>query len=308
MKIAVVGAGNVGATIARLVAERELGNVVLLDVLEGVARGKALDLTEAAPVLGYHASIIGGKDYAALAQSDVVVVTAGFPRMPGMSRDDLLEKNAAIIREVADGIRKHAPDAIVLMVTNPLDVMCQVMQEATGKPHREVFGMAGVLDAARFAAFIAMELEISPDDISAMVLGGHGDSMVPLPRYTTVAGVPVTQLLPKELIEQLVQRTRNGGAEIVTLLQKGSAFYAPAASAFKMLECVVRDKKRLLPASVYATGEYGINDVYVGLPVVIGPMGVERIVEIDLTDEEQNALNASAEHVREAVRKLANKP
>jgi len=308
MKIAVVGAGNVGATIARLVAERELGNVILLDILEGVARGKGLDLMEAAPVLGYHAGIIGGKDYSALAQSDVVVVTAGFPRTPGMSRDDLLEKNATVVREVADGIKRHAREAIVLMVTNPLDVMCQVMQEMTGKPHREVFGMAGVLDAARFAAFIAMELEISPDDISAMVLGGHGDSMVPLPRYTTVAGVPVTQLLPVEVIDQLVQRTRAGGAEIVELLGRGSAFYAPAASAYKMLECVVRDKRRLLPASVYATGQYGITDVYVGLPVVIGRRGVEQIVEIDLTAEEHEALKASADHVREAVKKVSGKP
>ena len=304
MKIAIVGAGNVGATIAQYAVQRELGDVVLVDIVEGMPQGKALDLAEAAPVLGYHGRLIGANDFAALAGSDVVCVTAGLPRTPGMSRDDLLGKNAAIIRSVGGAIKEHAPEAIVIMVTNPLDVMCQLMQQVTGKPHREVFGQAGVLDGARFAAFVAMELEISPDDVSAMVLGGHGDSMVPLPRYTTVSGVPITQLLDSDVIAQIVDRTRTGGAEIVALLKKGSAFYAPAASAFKMIESVVRNKRRLLPASVHATGQYGIRDVYIGLPAVIGPLGVDRIVEIELTDEETDALRTSAAHVRETVSRL----
>ncbi|MFH0962570.1 MAG: malate dehydrogenase [Planctomycetota bacterium] len=304
MKISIVGAGNVGATVAQLAVERELGDVVLIDVVEGLPQGKSLDLLEAGPVLGYRGSIIGANDLAELAGSDVVVVTAGLARKPGMSRDDLLLKNAEIIRGIGEGIRRHAAEAIVLMVTNPLDVMCMVMQKATGKRPKEVVGMAGVLDAARFAAFIALELEVSPDDIRAMVLGGHGDSMVPIPRYTTVGGLPITELLPGEVIERIIERTRGGGAEIVELLKQGSAFYAPGASAFKMLECIVRNKKRLLPASVWATGEYGIRDVYVGLPAVIGPMGVERIVEVSLTEEEAQALRRSAQHVRELSEKV----
>ena len=304
MKISIVGAGNVGASIAQYVAMKDLGDVLLLDIAEGLPQGKALDLTEAAPVLGYHSQLIGANDMSQLAQSDVIVVTAGFPRMPGMSRDDLLEKNAGVIRSVGGAIREHAPEAIIIMVTNPLDVMCQLMRDVTEKPHKEVFGQAGALDGARFAAFIAMELEISPDEVHALVLGGHGDSMVPLPRYTTVGGVPVTQLLPEEVIAQLVERTRKGGAEIVALLKKGSAFYAPAASTFKMVESVVRNKRRLIASSVYATGQYGIKDVYIGLPAVIGPMGVEGVIEVELTEEEADALRRSARHVAETVAKL----
>ena len=304
MRAALVGAGNVGASIAQLIVLNELADVVLLDVVDGRAAGKALDLAQAGAVLRHRAAIVGSDDMAQMAGADVVVVTAGLPRTPGMSRDDLLEKNASIIRSVGAAIAEHAPGAIVIVVTNPLDVMCHVMQQATGKPHAEVIGMAGVLDAARFAAFIAMELGVNAGDISPMVLGGHGDSMVPLARYTTVGGIPLTQLLPADAVERLADRTRKGGAEIVGLLKTGSAFYAPAASVYKMLEAIALGEDRVVPASVFATGQYGISDVYVGLPAVIGPGGVKRILEIELDADETAMLRESAERVRETVARL----
>ncbi|HUS57545.1 MAG TPA: malate dehydrogenase [Planctomycetota bacterium] len=303
-KLAVIGAGMVGATTAQRLAEKELGNVVLTDVIPAMPQGKALDLLQAGPVEGYGVSITGSNDIADIAGSDIVVITAGIARKPGMSRDGLLKINGEIVSGLADAIRSHAPHAIVIVVTNPLDVMTQLVHRRTGFDASRVMGMAGVLDSARFRTFIAAELGVAVNDVAAMVLGGHGDSMVPLPRFSTVSGIPITELLPAQRIDELVERTRNGGAEIVNLLKQGSAWYAPSASVACMVESIVRDQKRLLPASVYLTGQYGIKDVFAGVPVKLGASGVEQIVELKLTPAELAALRKSAEEVRALAERL----
>ncbi len=311
-KIALVGAGQVGGTLAFLAGLKELGDVVLFDILEGVPEGKALDLAQASTIEGYDARLIGSNDYAAIAGADVVIVTAGLPRRPGMSRDDLIETNAKVVATAGRAIREHAPQAFVITVTNPLDVMVYVMREASGLPHQRVVGMAGVLDSARFRYFLAEELSVSVEDVSAFVLGGHGDSMVPLPRYATVAGIPLPDLvtmgwITEKRIDEIVARTRGGGGEIVNLLKTASAFYAPASSAIAMAASYLRDKKRVLPCAAYLQGEYGVTDLYVGVPVVIGAGGVERIVEIPLEPSERAAFEKSVAGVRalvEAVKKM----
>ncbi len=302
-KIALVGAGQIGGTLAHLIAMRGLGDVVLFDIVEGMARGKALDIDESGPLTGSDVELKGGGDYGALAGADVVIVTAGLPRKPGMSRDDLLNTNAGIIRTVAERIREHCPDAFVIVITNPLDAMVWVMQRVSGLPPKRVCGMAGVLDSARFRYFLAKEFGVSVQDVTAFVLGGHGDAMVPLVRYSTVAGIPVPDLVrmgwsTPERIDAIVQRTRDGGAEIVKLLGTGSAFYAPAHAAIAMAESYLLDQKRVLPCAAYLSGEYGVRDLYVGVPVVIGREGVERVIEIDLTEEEREAFARSVEGVR----------
>ena len=305
MKITVVGGGNVGATAAQRLAELELANeVVVIDVLEGMAKGKALDLWESAPVQGYDTRLTGGSDYGLTEGSDIVVITAGLARKPGMSRDDLLKKNAEIVGGISEEVRKRCPDAIVLMVTNPLDVMAYVALKVTGFDRKRVIGMAGVLDTARFRSFIALELDVSVRDVMAMVLGGHGDSMVPLPRYSTVAGIPLPHLLSDERIEALVDRTRKGGGEIVELLGTGSAFYAPSAAVVEMAAGIVRDQNRILPCSAWLQGEYGLSDVFIGVPVKLGAGGIKEIVEIELMGEERKALHASAADVKETMSKL----
>ena len=303
-KVAVFGAGHVGATTAQRIAEEELADVVLLDIVEGLPQGKALDMMEAAPVEGYDATITGSNRNQDIAGADVVVITAGVARKPGMSRDDLLAINAKIVGGIADDVANYAPDAIVIVVTNPLDVMSWLVHERTGFPSERVMGMAGVLDTARFRAFIAMELGVSVKDIEAMVLGGHGDSMVPLPRHATVGGVPLTELLPQDRIDALIDRTRTGGAEIVGLLKTGSAYYAPSAAAVAMVGSILRDEHRLLPACVRLEGQYGVDGVYVGVPVVLGAGGVEQIVVLELTAAELASLHASAQHVQETIAKL----
>jgi malate dehydrogenase len=303
-KVSVIGAGNVGATTALLIAERELADVVLTDIVEGIPQGKGLDMTEAAPVVGFDAKVKGTNDYSEIADSDVVVVTAGFPRKPGMSRLDLLQKNAAVIGEVSQNIAKYAPESIVIMVTNPVDVMTYHAWKVTGFPCNRVMGQAGVLDSARFAAFIAMELDVSVEDISPMVLGGHGDEMVPLPRYTTVSGISITELLPSEVIDRLIERTRKGGSEIVGLLKTGSAFYAPAAAVTQMVEAILKGKKRILPCSAHLDGEYGIDDIYIGVPAKLGSDGVEEVIELKLTDTELASLQASAKVYKEGIDNL----
>ncbi|MDW8445111.1 MAG: malate dehydrogenase [Acetobacteraceae bacterium] len=311
-KIALIGAGNIGGTLAHLIGLKELGDVVLFDVFAGVAAGKALDIMQSGPVEGFDAMMTGGNDYAAIAGADVVIITAGFPRSPGMSRDDLVAKNAGVIAQVAEGVRTHCPDAFVIVITNPLDAMVWVFREKSGLPHHRVVGMAGVLDSARFRLFLAHELGVSVEDVTAFVLGGHGDTMVPLVRYSTVAGIPIPDLIAmgwttRERIEAIVERTRNGGGEIVKLLEKGSAYYAPAASAIAMAESYLKDKKRVLPCAAWLTGQYGVRDLYVGVPVVIGAGGVERIVEIALNEEEKAAFARSCDAVRdliEAARRL----
>ena len=305
-KIALIGAGNIGGTLAHLVGLKELGDVVLFDVFGGVAAGKGLDITQAGPIEGFDAVMAGGSDYAAIANSDVVIVTAGFARTPGMSRDDLLTKNAGVIAEVANGIKTHCPDAFVIVVTNPLDVMVWVMQQKSGLKPEKVVGMAGVLDSSRFRLFLAQEFGVSVEDVTAFVLGGHGDTMVPLTRYSTVAGIPVPDLVKmgwttQEKIDAICTRTANGGGEIVKLLERGSAFYAPAASAIAMAEAYLKDKKRVLPCAAYLTGQYGIKDLYVGVPVVIGAGGVERIVEIELDAAEKTAFDKSCAAVKELI-------
>ncbi len=303
-KVTVVGAGNVGATTAQRIAEAGLADVVLVDIVEGLPQGKALDLAEAAPVVGHDARISGTNDYADTAGSDIVVVTSGLARQPGMSRDDLLAKNAGIVRSVVEQAVKHSPDAILIIVTNPLDAMCHVALQASGFPRERVLGMAGVLDSARFRTFIAQELGVSVEDTHAFVLGGHGDTMVPLPRYSTVAGIPITELLPPERVQALCERTANGGAEVVALLKAGSAFYAPAASVFEMVESILLDRRRVLPCAVLLQGEFRTRDLFVGVPVILGRGGLERVLEIPLTDEEQAAFDRSAGAVRELVAKL----
>ena len=303
-KVTVIGAGNVGATTAQRIAEAGIADVVLVDIVEGLPQGKGLDLAEAAPVVGHDARVTGTNDYADSAGSDIVVVTSGLARQPGMSRDDLLTKNAGIVRSVVEQAVKHSPDAILIVVTNPLDVMCHVAMTASGFPRERVLGMAGVLDSARFRTFIAQELGVSVEDTQAFVLGGHGDTMVPLPRYSTVAGVPITELLPADRVRALTERTANGGAEIVALLKTGSAFYAPAASAFEMVESILLDRKRVLPCAVLLRGEFGVDGLFVGVPVILGAGGMERVLEIKLTAEEQGAFDASAAAVKELVEKL----
>jgi malate dehydrogenase len=305
IKFTVVGAGHVGATTAQRVAELGIANeVALIDIVEGMPKGKALDLWEAAPVVGYDTRLSGGTDYGMIDGSDVVIVTAGLPRKPGMSRDDLLKKNTEIVQGVAREIEARCPDAIVLVVSNPLDVMSYVTLKTTGFDRKRVIGMAGVLDTARFRSFIALELDVSVRDVSAFVLGGHGDSMVPLPRYSTVAGIPLPHLLSEERIEALVDRTRKGGGEIVELLGSGSAFYAPSAAVVEMAEAIIRDRNRILPCAAWLQGEYGLSDVFVGVPVKLGAGGIKEIVEIELTGEEKKALHASAAHVKETMSKL----
>jgi len=303
-KVTVIGAGNVGATTAQRIAEAGLADVVLVDIIEGLPQGKGLDLAEAAPVVGHDARVVGTNDYAETAGSDIVVVTSGIARKPGMSRDDLMNTNAGIVSAVVISAAKESPDAILIIVTNPLDVMCHVAMKASGFPRERVLGMAGVLDSARFRTFIAQELGVSVEDTLAFVLGGHGDTMVPLARYSTVAGVPITELLSPERVAALCARTANGGAEVVALLKTGSAFYAPAAATFEMVESILLDRKRVLPCAVLLQGEFGTDGLFVGVPVVLGSGGMERIFEIDLTPEEQVAFDASSAAVRELVAKL----
>ena len=304
-KVTVVGAGNVGATAAQRLAEKELCDVVLVDIVEGVPQGKALDLTEAAPIEKHDAKLTGTNGYEATAGSDIVIITAGIPRKPGMSRDDLISTNAGIIKSVTQQIAKHSPDAILIIVSNPLDAMCHVAFDASGFPKNRVLGMAGVLDSARFRAFIAMELDVSVENTHAFVLGGHGDTMVPLPRYSTVAGIPITELMPKDRIDALVKRTANGGAEIVGLLKTGSAYYAPASAAVEMAESILKDKKKVLPCAAYLQGEYGINDLFIGVPVKLGKNGMEQVIEITLSEDEKVALMKSAAAVQELKDDLA---
>ena len=300
-KVTVVGAGNVGATTAQRIHELGYADVVLVDIIEDLPQGKALDMLESGPVLGSDAQIVGSNDYAETASSDLAIITAGIARKPGMSRDDLLLTNMKIIGDVARQVVKYSPECIMIVVTNPLDAMVQHAYEVSGFPRHRVFGMAGILDTSRFRTFIARELDVSVEDVQAYVLGSHGDDMVPLVRYTTVGGIPITELLPQDTIDRLVQRTRQGGGEIVKLLKAGSAYYAPSAAIVQMVEAVLLDKKRILPCSVYLEGEYGINGLYVGVPVKLGARGVDEIIEITLTEDERAALSRSAQTVRELV-------
>ncbi len=302
-KVTVVGAGFVGATTAQRLAERDSADVVLVDIpdKEGPTQGKALDMTESAPLLGFDARITGTSDYADIKDSDVVVVTAGIPRKPGMSREELIGTNANIVKSVSEQVKARAPRSIVIMVSNPLDVTTYVASQVTGFPKERVVGMAGVLDAARFRSFIALELGVSMRDVHAMVLGGHGDQMVPLPQYATVSGIPITALMDEAQIERLVERTRKGGGEIVNLLGDGSAYYAPSASVIEMVDSILFDRRRLLPCAAYLTGQYGLEDLYIGVPAFLGPNGVEEILELELSDAERKALHASAELVKRTV-------
>ncbi|MCA8915259.1 MAG: malate dehydrogenase [Planctomycetes bacterium] len=304
-KISVFGAGFVGSTVAQRCADRELGDVMLIDIVEDMPQGKALDMFESAPVERFDARVNGSNKPADVAGSDVVVVTSGIARKPGMSRDDLLTTNAKIVQSVADSIREHAPNAIVIMVTNPLDVMSWVAHKRLGFPKNRVMGMAGVLDSARMASFVAMELDCSVQDISPMVLGGHGDTMVPLPRYTTVSGIPITDLIPADRIEAINDRTRKGGAEIVALLKTGSAYYAPGASVAQMVESIVKDQRRILPTCALLEGEYGLKDTWQGVPALLGKNGIEKIFELKLTADEKKLLETSNEHVAGAIQQAA---
>ena len=300
-KITVVGAGNVGATAAHWLASKELGDVVLVDIVEGVPQGKALDLAETAPIEGFDVLMTGANDYHNTNDSDVIIITAG---MPGMSRDDLLRTNADIVSKVVDEVAPRSPNSILIVVSNPLDAMCQVALRRSGFPKHRVIGMAGVLDSARMRSFLAEALNVSVENVTAFVLGGHGDTMVPLPRYSTCAGIPVTELLPKDQIDAIVKRTANGGAEIVSLLKTGSAYYAPSAAAVEMTESILKDKKKILPCAAYLEGEYGINGLYVGVPCKLGARGLEQIIEINLTADERIALQKSAAAVQELVNVL----
>ncbi len=304
-KVTVVGAGMVGGTVAQMLALRDYADVVLVDIVEGMPQGKALDLMQAGPVLGYDTRLIGTNGYEETVGSDVVVITSGIARKPGMSRDDLLRTNMGIVRSVTEQVVGGSPNAIIVVVSNPLDAMCHVAFDTAGFPRERVLGMAGVLDSARFRTFIAMELDVSVEDVTGFVLGGHGDTMVPLSRYSTVAGIPITELLPADRIKAIEERTANGGAEIVSLLKSGSAYYAPGTSVVEMVDAILLDKRRVLPASVLLQGEYGIDGLYVGVPIKLGANGVERILEITLTDEELEALRRSAGSVRELVDAMA---
>lgn len=303
-KISIIGAGFVGATAAHWAAEKELGDVVLVDIIEGMPQGKSLDLFQAAPIEGFDARVIGSNHYQETENSDVVIITSGVPRKPGMSREDLLEINKKIIESVISEVAKKSPQAILILVTNPLDTMTYLAFKKSGFPKQRVMGMAGILDTARFKAFIALELGVSVEDIQALLLGGHGDEMVPLPRYTTVSGIPLLQLLPKETIDRLVDRTRKGGGEIVNLLKTGSAFYAPSAAAIQMTEAILKDKKRILPCCVYLDGEYGLKDICFGVPVKLGTNGVESVIELQLTGEEKALVAKSAESVKKSIMEL----
>jgi len=303
-KTTVVGAGNVGATAAQRLAEKELCDVVLIDVVEGIPQGKALDLTEAAPIEKHDSRLVGSNMYEASKGSDIVIITAGIPRKPGMSRDDLLKTNAGIMKNVTEQIIKFSPEAVIIIVSNPLDAMCHVAFDVSGYPKNRVIGMAGVLDSARFRAFISMELDVSVENTHAFVLGGHGDTMVPLPRYSTVAGIPITELLSEEKINALVERTRAGGAEIVSLLKTGSAYYAPASAAVEMAEAILKDSKKILPCAAYLEGEYGIQNLFIGVPVKLGAKGIEEIIQITLTEKEAEDLKKSADAVQELVETL----
>jgi malate dehydrogenase len=305
MKITVVGAGNVGATVAQRLVDRELANeVVLVDVVEGLPQGKALDMLESSPVLGSDVKVVGANSYDATSNSDLVVITAGIARKPGMSRDDLLATNAGILKSVTEQVASRSPKGIIIVVSNPLDAMVYVALKVSGFDRSRVIGMAGVLDTARFRTFIASELNVSVEDVQAFVLGGHGDSMVPLVRYTSVAGIPLTELMSADKIEKIVKRTRDGGAEIVSLLKTGSAYYAPSASVVQMVESIVKDKKRILPTSVYLKGEYGMNDVVIGVPVKLGKGGMEQVMEIKLTDSEKAELKKSSDDVKANMAKV----
>jgi malate dehydrogenase len=300
-KITVVGAGNVGATTAHWLVSKELGDVVLVDIIEGMPQGKALDLAQAGPVEGYDSRLIGTNGYKETANSDIVVITSGIARKPGMSRDDLLNTNAGIVGSVTDEVARSSPNAIIIVVSNPLDAMAQIAFRRSGFPKNRVVGMAGILDSARMRTFLAEALNVSVENVSAFVLGGHGDTMVPLPRYSTCAGIPVTELLSKDVVDKIVDRTRNGGAEIVSLLKTGSAYYAPSAAAVEMVEAIIKDKKKILPCAAYLEGEYGINGLFVGVPVKLGARGIEEIIQINLTTEERAALQKSAAAVQELV-------
>lgn len=303
-KISIIGAGFVGATAAHWAAEKELGDIVLVDIIEGLPQGKALDLFEASPIEGFDSRVIGTNGYEETKDSDVVIITSGVPRKPGMSREDLLEINKKIVESVVAEVVSRSPQAILIVVTNPLDTMTYLAYKRSGFPRERVMGMAGVLDTARFRAFIAMELGVSVEDIQALLLGGHGDEMVPLPRYTTVSGIPLSQLLPKEKIDRLVDRTRKGGGEIVNLLKTGSAFYAPSAGVIQMAEAILKDKKRILPCCAYLDGEYGLRDICFGVPVKLGAKGIESIIEVELTEEEKLLVSRSAESVRKSIAEL----
>lgn len=303
-KISIIGAGFVGATAAHWCAAKELGDVVLVDIVEGMPQGKALDLLEAGPIEGYDLKIIGTNRYEETANSDIVVVTAGLPRKPGMTREDLVGVNSKIVREVTENVVAHSPNAIIILVTNPLDTMVYLAKKVSGFPRERIIGQAGVLDSARMRTFIAMELNVSVANVHAFVLGGHGDEMVPLPRYSTVAGIPITELLPPERVKSIVERTRRGGGEIVSLLKKGSAFFAPGAAVMQMVEAILKDRKMILPCSVYLEGEYGLRDICFGVPVKLGAKGVEEIIEIDLNEEEQAALERSERLIRRSMAAL----
>jgi malate dehydrogenase len=303
-KISIIGAGFVGATAAHWAAEKELGDVVVVDIIEGLPQGKALDLFQSSPIEGFDARVIGTNSFEETKDSDVVIITSGVPRKPGMSREDLLEINKKIIESVVAQVVEKSPNAILIMVTNPLDTMSYLAFKKSRFPKQRVMGMAGVLDTARFRAFVAMELGVSVEDIQALLLGGHGDEMVPLPRYTTVSGIPLSQLLPKETIDRLVDRTRKGGGEIVNLLKTGSAFYAPSAGVIQMAEAILKDKKRILPCCVYLDGEYGLKDIYFGVPVKLGAKGVESIIQLDLTADEKKLVAKSAESVKKSIAEL----
>lgn len=303
-KITIVGAGFVGATAAHWCAVKELGDVVLVDIVDGMPQGKALDLLQAGPVEGYDLHIVGTNDYKDTANSDIVVITAGLPRKPGMTREDLVGVNAKIVRGVVDNIVAYSPNSIIILVTNPLDTMLYLAKQVSGFPRERIIGQAGVLDSARMRAFISMELDVSVENIHAFVLGGHGDEMVPLPRYSTVAGIPMTELLSPERVEAIVDRTRKGGGEIVSLLKQGSAFFAPSAATMQMVEAILKDRKLILPCSVYLQGEYGLNDICFGVPVKLGRKGVEQIIEIELSAEEQEAMNRSSALIRSSMAAL----
>ncbi len=305
-KIACIGAGNVGATVAQYCLDMQLGDVVLYDIVEGLPQGKALDLTQAGPVRGYSCVATGTNDYRDIAGSNICVVTAGLPRKPGMSRDDLVEKNGTIVAGICENILRYAPESVVIFVTNPLDVMAYLALKKLGYPPRKVVGMAGTLDSARLRSFVAGELGVSMKNVDTMVLGSHGDEMVPLSAYTTVSGVPVTQLMAEDKIEAIVERTRKGGGEIVALLKTGSAYYAPAASVARMVQCILNDERQILPCSAFLTGQYGLKDVFVGVPVRLGEGGVEEIIELDLTTAQTEALHKSAAAVREGIQSLKN--
>jgi len=300
-KVTVVGAGNVGASVALRIADRELADVVMTDILEGIPQGKGLDTLQAGPIVNSDAHILGTNDYKDTADSDVVVITAGFPRQPGMSRDDLLMKNYEVVKATTEKVVQYSPNSILIMVTNPLDAMCQVALRVSGFAKHRVMGMAGILDSARFRTFIAQELNVSVENVQAFVLGGHGDTMVPLVRYSQVAGIPISELLDAETIARIVKRTRDGGAEIVKYLKTGSAYYAPSAAAVEMVEAILKDKKKILPCAAYLEGEYGVQGLFVGVPVKLGARGIEQILEVKLTSEENAALQKSAAAVRELV-------